>query len=280
MGVLIAGTHAMASAPDFDDFAMQMYEDQESRKRTMLQEAELFKERWWIVMHAKVAVRPGPNKDGDPVVVLPRGSVVSAQTVVKVGKERWLRIHDDELPFLKKRQSLPTAAEAYMLLEAADLGELVMAAPKEFNWESLKEMHPKHRGEAARQEMLAKLGGPTIEEATDADIEALLGQYSGGEGEGGSGEGEGGSGAPPRAPSRAPSAASGAAPPRAEAEREVGVMREFVDGLVDVDPAPKPAAVAAAAGAAKPAAAKPAAAQPASVKAAAAQLSAAQPRLN
>ena len=237
------------STDNYDDLALEIFENLERRKRSLLLDEEMANERWWIVMHAKVAVRPAPAKQGDPLLVLPRGAVLAAQTIIKVGRERWLRVHADELPFLKKNESLPKPHEAYMLIESDEIGTLVMAAPHEYDWHMLKELHPKHRGEVARQQMLRMLGGPMIDEATD--VEALVANASAPPKAAEAAAGDerpapscsadcahahGGSAADSsqsssQAPSRAPPTASDT-----EARRpERGVLvRELPDGLVDV----------------------------------------------
>jgi len=237
------------STDNFDDLAFEIFENLERRKRSLLLDEEMANERWWIVMHAKVAVRPAPAKQGDPLLVLPRGAVLAAQTIIKVGRERWLRVHADELPFLKKNQSLPKPHDAYMLIESDEIGTLVMAAPHEYDWHMLKELHPKHRGEVARQQMLRMLGGPMIDEATD--VEALVANSSAPPKAAEAAAGDerpapscsadcahanGGSAADSsqsssQAPSRAPPTASGTETRRPE--RGVLVL-ELPDGLVDV----------------------------------------------
>ena len=217
-------------AGEYENLAFEMYEELEGRKRALLYNEEVAGDPWWIVMHTKVAVRPSPSKEGTPLVVLPRGSVLAARKVVTVGSEQWLCVRDDELPFLKKKQSLPSPPEAYMLLEADDIGTLVMPAPREFEWQRLQAWHPRHRGEAARQQMLRQ---PTIEDATEEDIVALLAQLSGVEG----GAAVQDDGIPQaeasmfaRIPSDGASSNSSATRP---SQRNLP-MHEFADGLVDV----------------------------------------------
>ena len=205
-----------------DDFALAVYEMQEQRMRAVLKDVEEATERWWIVLHTRVAVRPAPSTEGKPLCVLPLGSVVRATGTTRVDSQRWVRIHDDDLLHMRKKEQ-PPPKEAYMLTEAAaaGLGTLLMVAPKEFDWETLADVAPKHRGERARQAMLTKATAHILD-ASDADIEALLGSSDRGPLPA----------QPPPAAVPAPPAQPLAAVPAPPAAPQRG-FREFSDGLLE-----------------------------------------------
>lgn len=205
---------------DDDDWALDMFEAMEARKRTMLVESEQLHNRWWIVMHSKVAVRPGPSREGEPVCLLPRGSVLKAETLLQSRGGRWMRIHPDELHFLK-RKSRPAPSEAYMLLDTPEHGALLTDAPKEFDWDTLTAMHPRERGEAARQQVTRMHGAPSVLEATDADIQRLLSKQAGA--------------ADDLQDDLTLRSAKASEPTRMRNTTENIGLRAFSDGLVDVD---------------------------------------------
>ena len=212
---------------DDDEWALDVYEMMEAKKRSKLAMEEECRERWWIVLHTRVAVRPLPTTDGKPLAVLPCGSVLRSKKVVFVGSQRWLCVANEELDFFVKKGQAPPS-EAYMLVEAkAPQGALLMVAPKEYNWEKLKALAPKHRGEAARQEMLVAKPVPSIFEANDDDIDKLLNGDPmvsaapvAGEQVGATVDGNGGQRAP--------------IPPPRQPTAQIH-LREFVDGLVEVE---------------------------------------------
>jgi hypothetical protein len=198
---------------DEEDFAMSMFDTMESHNVQRLQRAAEDDEKWWIVMHVKVAVRRLPTTEGNkPISVLPASSVVRAKGIEFANGARWLILQDDDLPLLdKKKQSgaaaATTAAEAssssssegpkpggYMLLEMPGHGRLLMVAPKSFDWEKVAPLAPKLRGDAARRMMIGDVdaaatvvdaggGGGGGEEqgllgdVSDEQIDALLNAY-------------------------------------------------------------------------------------------------------
>ena len=231
---------------DEEDFAMSMFDTMESHNVQRLQRAAEDDEKWWIVMHAKVAVRRLPTTEGNkPISVLPASSVVRAKGIEFANGARWLILQDDDLPLLdKKKQSgaaaATTAAEAssssssegpkpggYMLLEMPGHGRLLMVAPKSFDWEKVAPLAPKLRGDAARRMMIGDVdaaatvvdaggGGGGGEEqgllgdVSDEQIDALLNAYD---------------------VKHTP--AKDAAKPPVESDTVIGV-REAEDGLVDL----------------------------------------------
>ena len=166
-----------------DDFAVSVFGKMEDRQVARLQVEAEAEERWWIVMQPKVAVRSLPTTEGKPMCVLPAGSVVRAQSILHVGAVRWLVLHADDLPLLpKKKNAANTAAatdcsssaaaassisaaesasSAYMMIDgsASGLTRLLMVAPKAFDWEQVRLLPPKHRGEAARRLMIGDGAG-------------------------------------------------------------------------------------------------------------------------
>ena len=167
---------------EWDDFAMSTFEieDQKMCERQVQSENEEKVERWWIVLHAKVAVRQAPTTEGKPVCVLPGGSVVRVSKIVRANGARWIVLHDDDLPMLIKKKKKaeaegeaapPPAPGCCMMIESATAGTLVMTAPREFNWENLAHLPPRERGEAARRHVLGAQA-----ELSDEQIERLLGQ--------------------------------------------------------------------------------------------------------
>jgi len=223
-----------------DDFCMQMYDWAETRQTQRMQEVAEAEERWWIVMHDKVAVRPAPSTEGRPLAVLPRGAVVKVSGIKTVeGGRRWLTVDESDLAFFrpKKKESSAEAAvaalaaptAAYILIEGtvAGLGKLMMVAPKDFDWDNVAGIVPKRRGEVAQSQMVG--GMPS--EITDEYIEQLLA------------EGD----AKAAEANKRPTAAGKSLPPSSGGT--VG-FTEDDDGLVDVDLSRKdPAAVAMAAAA-------------------------------
>jgi len=224
-----------------DDFCMQMYDWAETRQTQRMQEVAEAEERWWIVMHDKVAVRPAPSTEGRPLAVLPRGAVVKVSGIKTVeGNRRWLTVHNDDLGYFrpKKKDGSKEAAlaalgsggpsAAYMLIEGATagLGRLMMVAPKDFEWDNVAGIVPRRRGEVAQSQMVG--GMPS--EITDDYIEQLLEE-----------------GDEKAVASTKPTAAGNSLPPSSGGT--VG-FTEDEDGLVDVDLSRKnPAAVAMAAAA-------------------------------
>ena len=106
-------------AADDDDFALTMFDCIEAKQSARLQQRAEDDERWWIVMAAKVAVRAATNTDGKPMNVLPATSVVRAQLVERVGPVRWIKLHDDELPFFAKRSADARSAASAVASEPA-----------------------------------------------------------------------------------------------------------------------------------------------------------------
>ena len=158
-----------------EDFALSIFGLQEEMQTMRKQESVEDEEQWWIVLHAKVAVRPAPTTEGKPLCVLPQGSVVRAAKVERVSGVRWLALHSDELPKLAKPRRDGAAPapppHACMMIESATAGRLLMVAPKEFDWEELSSLPPRERGLAARARVL----GAQME-LSDADIGRLLEQ--------------------------------------------------------------------------------------------------------
>ena len=161
-----------------DDFALDTFEreDQlvERRKQHLAEETE----PWWIVLHAKVAVRAAPTTDGKPLCTLPQGSVVRASGVQLVNGVRWIVVHDDDLLLLarpKNKKDLAAGPGTCMMIESTVAGRLLMVAPKEFPWDELSHMPPRERGEAARQRVLQAQGLSTAGPSSSlsvADTEA------------------------------------------------------------------------------------------------------------
>ena len=166
---------------DDDDFAMAMFEMQDTAHTRRKQEETENTETWWIVLHSRVAVRPAPTTEGKPVCVLPQGAVVRAKTVRRVNGTRWVMISDDDVPRLVKKkkkaaaegqeEAPPPAPGCCMMIESPTAGQLLMVAPKEFDWERVRAVPPRDRGEAARQSFLGAQA-----ELTDEQISQLLEQ--------------------------------------------------------------------------------------------------------
>ena len=138
---------------DDDDFAMAMFEMQDTAHTRRKQEETENTETWWIVLHSRVAVRPAPTTEGKPVCVLPQGAVVRAKTVRRVNGTRWVMISDDDVPRLVKKkkkaaaegqeEAPPPAPGCCMMIESPTAGQLLMVAPKEFDWEQVRAVPPR-----------------------------------------------------------------------------------------------------------------------------------------
>ena len=175
-----SGSSSFAHVADdeFDnDFAVQMFDMADTMHTARKQETEEENEKWWIVLHPKVAVRPGPTTEGKPVCVLGQGSVVRAERVERVNGSRWIIIAKSDLPMLVKKKKLKEGESpppqpmpgTCMMIESRTAGKLMMIAPKEFNWEELASVPPRDRGQTARNRVL----GAQVE-VDDETIERLL----------------------------------------------------------------------------------------------------------
>ena len=142
-----------------EDYAMSTFESIDARWTTLKQAEAEDNEKWWIVLAAKIAVRRVPTTEGKPMCVLPQGSVVHVKKVEHVDGTRWAVVESSDATTLHKNtraaNDQPIEA-AYMLIEGPS-GRLLMVAPPEFAWESVRALPPSERGMEARRRIL---GGP------------------------------------------------------------------------------------------------------------------------